>query len=415
MNLDIVESFSQMVREKGIDKDVLGGIIEEIFGLLVRKKYGEEAKFDVVVNMEKGDIEIFLEREIVEKVENPNLQISIEEVNRKGNPDELEVGEDYVEKLPLASFGRRLITLAKQSLNQKIRDIEKEIIYNEYQELLGEIVVGDIYQIRKSDILVNHNKNELLLPRSEQIPFEKYKKGETIRAIVKDVKKVNGAPQIIISRADNIFLRRLFEIEIPEIYDGIIEIKAIAREPGERAKVAVESQDKRIDAVGACVGMKGVRIHAIVRELNNENIDVVNYSDDPATFIQRALAPAKLKSIQVDPVTKKAVVNADSDQVSMIVGRNGVNIRLAMKLTGYDIEIIREEKPFEEYEEDIELIDIKEDLGEDIYELLINNRYDTALEVLTAGPEKLKEIEGLSEEKANEIIEIIKAQFEEEE
>ena len=415
MNLDIVESFSQMVREKGIDKDVLGGIIEEIFGLLVRKKYGEDAKFDVVVNMDKGDIEIFLEREIVEKVENPNLQISMEEVNKKGNPDELEVGEDYVEKLPLASFGRRLITLAKQSLNQKIRDIEKEIIYNEYQELLGEIVVGDIYQIRKSDILVNHNKNELLLPRSEQIPFEKYKKGETIRAIVKDVKKVNGVPQIIISRADNIFLRRLFEIEIPEIYDGIIEIKAIAREPGERAKVAVESQDKRIDAVGACVGMKGVRIHAIVRELNNENIDVVNYSDDPATFIQRALAPAKLKSIQVDPVAKKAVVNADSDQVSMIVGRNGVNIRLAMKLTGYDIEIIREEKPFEEYEEDIELIDIKEDLGEDIYELLINNRYDTALEVLTAGPEKLKEIEGLSEEKANEIIEIIKAQFEEEE
>ncbi len=415
MNLDIVESFSQMVREKGIDKDVLGGIIEEIFGLLVRKKYGEDAKFDVVVNMDKGDIEIFLEREIVEKVENPNLQISIEEVNRRGNPDELEVGEDYVEKLPLASFGRRLITLAKQSLNQKIRDIEKEIVYNEYQELLGEIVVGDIYQIRKSDILVNHNKNELLLPRSEQIPFEKYKKGETIRAIVKEVKKVNGVPQIIISRADNMFLRRLFEIEIPEIYDGIIEIKAMAREPGERAKVAVESQDKRIDAVGACVGMKGVRIHAIVRELNNENIDVINYSDDPATFIQRALAPAKLKNIQVDPVAKKAVVNADSDQVSMIVGRNGVNIRLAMKLTGYDIDIIREEKPYEEYDEDIELIDIKEELGEEIYELLINNRYDTALEVLTAGPEKLKEIEGLSEEKANEIIEIIKAQFEEEE
>lgn len=415
MNVDIVESFSQMVREKGIDKDVLGGIIEEIFGLLVRKKYGENAKFDVVVNMDKGDIEIFLEREIVEKVEDPNLQISIDEVNRRGNEDELEVGEDYVEKLPLASFGRRLITLAKQSLNQKIRDIEKEIVYNEYQELLGEIVVGDIYQIRKSDILVNHNKNELLLPRSEQIPFEKYKKGETIRAIVKEVKKTNGAPQIIISRADNIFLRRLFEIEIPEIYDGIIEIKAIAREPGERAKVAVESQDKRIDAVGACVGMKGVRIHAIVRELNNENIDVVNYSDDPATFIQRALAPAKLKSIQVDKINKKAVVTADSDQVSMIVGRNGVNIRLAMKLTGYEIDIIREEKPFEEYEEDIELIDIKEELGEEIYELLINNRYDTALEVLTAGPEKLKEIEGLTEEKANEIIEIIKAQFEEEE
>ncbi|MDR3626829.1 MAG: transcription termination factor NusA [Ignavibacteriaceae bacterium] len=415
MNSEIVESFAQMVREKGVDKDVLAGIIEEIFGILVRKKFGEEAKYDVVVNMDKGDIEIFLEREIVETVENPNAQISIEEVNRRGNDDELEVGDDYVEKLQLATFGRRLITLAKQGLNQKIREIEKEIVFNEYKELLGEIVVGDIYQIRKNDILVNHNKNELLLPRNEQIPYERYKKGETVRAIVKEVKKSNSGPLIIISRADNTFLRRLFEIEIPEIYDGIIEIKAIAREPGERAKVAVESQDNRIDAVGACVGMKGVRIHAIVRELNNENIDVVNYSEDPTVFIQKSLAPAKLKKIEVNTAAKKAVVTADSDQVSLIVGRNGVNIRLAMKLTGYEIEILREEKPFEEYEEDIELIDLKEELGNEIYELLINHRYDTAIEVLTAGPEKLKEIEGLDEAKINEIIEIIKSQFEEEE
>jgi N utilization substance protein A len=415
MNSDIVDSFAQMVREKGVDKDVLAGIIEEIFGLLVRKKYGEEAKYDVVVNMDKGDIEIFLEREIVEEVTDANLQIGIEEVNKRGNEEELEVGDDYVETLSLASFGRRLITLAKQSLNQKIREIEKDIVYNEYKDLLGEIVVGDIYQTRKNDILVNHNKNELVLPRSEQIPFERYKKGETIRAIVKEVQKVNSGPAIIISRADNMFLRRLFEIEIPEIYDGIIEIKAIAREPGERAKVAVESHDDRIDAVGACVGMKGVRIHAIVRELNNENIDVINYSEEPLTFIQKSLAPAKLKKIEIDEVNKKAVVTADSDQVSLIVGRNGVNIRLAMKLTGYDIEILREEKPFEEYEEDIELIDLKEELGEELYNLLINNRYDTALEVLQAGPEKLQEIEGIDEKKSNEIIELIKSQFEEEE
>ena len=415
MNFDIVESFAQMVREKGIDKDVLAGIIEDIFGMLVRKKFGEEAKYDVVVNMDKGDIEIFLEREIVEKVEDPNRQISIEEVNKKGNDEELEVGEDYVEKLNLAFFGRRLIVLAKQNLNQRIREIEKDIIYNEYQELLGEIVVGDIYQIRKNDILVNHNKNELLLPRNEQIPYEKYKKGDTVRAIVKEVRKGTSSPQIIISRSDNTFLRRLFEIEIPEIYDGIIDIKAIAREPGERAKVAVESQDNRIDAVGACVGMKGVRIHAIVRELNNENIDVVNYAEDPIIFIQRSLAPAKLKQIELDTVERKAVVTADSDQVSLIVGRNGVNIRLAMKLTGYEIEILREEKPFEEYDEDIELIDLKEELGSEIYETLINNRYDTAIEVLTAGPEKLKEIETLDEDKINEILEIIKSQFEEEE
>ena len=414
MNRDIVESFSDMVKIKGLDKDVLAGILEDVFGILIRKKYGEEAKFDVVVNVDRGDIEIFLEREIVEKVEDPDTQISIDEVNSKGNEDELEVGEDFVEKIELSSLGRRLITLAKQSLNQKIREIEKEIVYSAYKELLGEIVVGDIYQLRKSDILVNHNKNELLLPRSEQIPFERYKKGETIRAIIKDVTKGNSGPVIIVSRADNMFLQRLFEIEIPEIYDGIIDIKAIAREPGERAKVAVESQDARIDAVGACVGMKGVRIHAIVRELNNENIDVINYSDDPIYFIQRALAPAKIKEIELDEDEKKAVITADSDQVSIIVGRNGVNIRLAMKLTGYEIEILREEKPFEDYDEDIELIDLKEELSEEVYDILINNRYDTALEVLTAGQEKLAEIEQFDEKKVTEIIELIKSQFEEE-
>lgn len=415
MNNEIVESFAQMAKDKGIDKDVLQNILEEVFGLLIKKKYGEEAKFDVVVNMDRGDIEIYLEREIVDEVTDPNTQISIEEIERMGNEDELEVGDDYSEKISLASLGRRLILLARQSLNQKIREIEKDLVFNEYRDQQGQIVVGDIYQIRKNDLLVNHNKNELLMPRNEQIPFEKYKKGETIRAIVKEVRKGTSGPQIIISRADNIFLKRLFEIEIPEIYDGIIEIKSIAREPGERAKVAVESQDKRIDAVGACVGMKGVRIHAIVRELNNENIDVINYSDDPVQFIQKALAPAKLKHIDVDVQNRKAVVNADSDQVSLIVGRNGVNIRLAMKLTGYDIEIIREEKNLEEYDEDIELIDLKDELGTEIYELLINHRFDTALEVLKAGPEKLLEIEGLDEEKVDEIIEFIKSQFEEEE
>jgi len=415
MNREIVESFADMVKMKGIDKDVLAGILEEVFTLLVRKKYGEEARCDVVVNMDRGDIEIYLERQIVDEVTDPATQISIDEVNQKGNEDDLEVGEDFVEKIALASLGRRLITLAKQSLNQKIRELEKDIIYNEYKELVGEIVVGDIYQIRKNDILINHNKNELVLPREEQIPYEKYKKGETIRAIVKEVRKTGSGPQIIVSRADNMFLRRLFEIEIPEIYDGIIEIKGIAREPGERAKVSVESQDARIDAVGACVGMKGVRIHAIVRELSNENIDVVSFTDDPTLYIQRSLAPAKIKQVEVDEEANKASVTADSDQVSLIVGRNGVNIRLAMKLTGFEIDVLREEKAFEEYDEDIELIDLKEELGEEVYNTLINNRYDTALEVLTAGAEKLMEIEGFDEEKANRIIELLKAEFEEEE
>jgi N utilization substance protein A len=415
MNTEIVESFSHMVREKSLDKDVLAGIIEEIFGLMVRKKYGPDSNFDVVANMDKGDIEIFLERVIVDEVEDPNLEISIDEVNSRGNEEELEVGDDFVERLELSSFGRRLINLARQNLNQRIREIEKEIIQKEYSDMIGEIIVGDIYQVRRNDVLVNHNRNELLLPRHEQIPRERYRKGDTVRAVIKEVKTTPNGPVIIISRGDNFFLKRLFEIEIPEIYDGVIEIKGIAREPGERAKVAVQSQDQRIDAVGACVGMKGVRIHAIVRELNNENIDVINYTDDALVFIQRALAPAKLKQIEINEDENKCTVIADSDQVSLIVGRNGVNIRLAMKLTGYDIEVIREEKPFEEYEDDIELIDLKDELGGEIVDLLINNRHDTAVEVLTAGVDELTKIDGITKEKAEEIIEVIKNQFEEEE
>lgn len=416
MNAELIDSFSQYVREKGIDKDIISGIIEDVFGILMRKKFGEDVNFDIILNMDRGDIEIYLIRDIVEKVENPSTQISIEEVNMRGNEDQLEVGDEYVEKLDSRlTFGRRLVNLAKQVINQKIRELEKDIIYNEYKELEGEIVIGDIYQIRKNDILVNHNKHELILPRNEQIPFEKYRKGETIRAVVKEVKKTNKDPQIVISRVDNLFLKRLFEIEVPEIYDGLIEIKAIAREPGERAKVVVESLDKRIDAVGACVGMKGIRIHAIVRELNNENIDIIPFSDDIKVLIQRALAPGKIKNIEIDEENKKATVFADSDQASQIVGRNGVNIRLAIKLTGYQIDLIREEKSLDEYEGDIELIDLREELGDKIYQTLIENRYDTALEVLKAGEEKLTEIEGIDEDKAKEIIEIIKSQFEDEE
>ena len=295
MNSEIVESFSQMVREKGIDKDILTGIVEDVFSMMVRKKYGQDAKFDVVVNMDKGDIEIFYEREVVDVVENPITQVD-KETAKEITGEDLGVGEDCVEVVPLASFGRRLVVSAKQNLNQRIKEIEREIIYNEYSNTIGDIVVGEIYQIRRNEILINHNRNELVLPKSEQIFKERYKKGDTIRAVIKEVRKNSGTPVVVVSRADPKFLAKLFEMEIPEIYDGIIEIKTIAREPGERAKVAVESHDDRIDAVGACVGMKGVRIHTIVRELNNENIDVINFTDDPHVFIQRALAPAKLKS-----------------------------------------------------------------------------------------------------------------------
>ena len=409
MNSEIVDSFGSMVREKGIDKDMLIGIVQDVFAMMVRKKYGQEAKFDVVVNMEKGDIEIFLEREIVETVENPATQIDLETAKELSGED-LDIGEDYVEVIPLASFGRRLVVSAKQNLNQRIKEIERENIYNEYSNSIGEIVVGEIYQIRRNEILINHNRNELLLPKSEQIFKERYKKGESIRAVIKEVRKNSGNPVVIVSRADSKFLEKLFEMEIPEIYDGIIEIKRIAREPGERAKVAVESHDDRIDAVGACVGMKGVRIHTIVRELNNENIDVINYSDQPLVFIQRSLAPAKLKSIEIDEATKTANVVVTSDQVSLAIGRNGQNIRLASKLAGYEINLIKEGGD-DEY--DIELVDFKDELGEELYLKLIEAGLETAKDVITAKLDTLLEVEGLTEERIKEIRSLMQRDLDE--
>jgi transcription termination/antitermination protein NusA len=403
MNSEIVESFAQMVREKGIDRDILAGVVEDVFSMMVRKKYGQDAKFDVIVNMEKGDIEIFLEREVVETVENPTTQIDAETA-RELSGEQLAVGEDFVEVIPLESFGRRLVVSAKQNLNQRIKEIERELIYNEYSNTIGEIVVGEIYQIRRNEILINHNRNELLLPKSEQIFKERYKKGDTIRAVVKEVRKNAGNPAVIVSRADSKFLEKLFELEIPEIYDGIIEIKRIAREPGERAKVAVESHDDRIDAVGACVGMKGVRIHTIVRELNNENIDVINFSETPEIFIQRSLAPSKLKSIEIDKEARTANVVVAADQVSLAIGRNGQNIRLASKLTGFEINLIKEGGD-DEY--DIELVDFKAELGEELYLKLIDAGFETAKDILNAKLDALLAVEGLDEEKVRSIREMM--------
>ncbi len=406
MNSEIVESFSQMVREKRLDKDMLVGIIEDVFSMMVRKKYGLEARFDVIVNMDKGEIEIYLEKEIVEEITDPNLQIDLAAV-RKKTDEPLEVGDDYVEVVDLQSFGRRLIVSAKQNLNQRIKEVEKEIVYNEYSSTIGDIIVGEIYQIRKNEILINHNRNELILPKSEQLPRERYRKGETLRAIVKEVRKGAANPLVIVSRADPAFLTKLFEIEIPEIYDGIIEIRGVAREPGERSKVAVLSHDDRIDAVGACVGMKGVRIHAIVRELNNENIDVVNYSDNPTVYLQRSLAPAKLKSVDLDETAKKVTIVVEKDQVSLVIGRNGLNIRLASRLTGYEINLIKEGVE-EEY--DMDLSEFRDELGEPLLERLIEEGYTTARNVIDAPAEELLVIEGLTEEKIGEM----KAMMEEE-
>ncbi len=412
MNHEIVESFAQMAREKGIDKDILIGIVEDIFGMMVKKKYGPNVKYDVVVNMDKGDIEIYLEKEVVEVVEDPATQISVEDAKNKSG-DSLALGEEFVEIVSLVDFGRRLVISAKQNLNQRIKEIERETIFNEYTNSIGEIVVGEIYQIRKGkgEILVIHNKNELLLPRNEQIYKERYKKGDTIRAIVKEVRKGAGNPTVVISRTDPAFLMRLFEIEIPEVYDGIIEIKRIAREPGDRAKVAVLSHDERIDAVGACVGMKGVRIHAIVRELNNENIDVINYSEDILVFIQRALAPAKLKEIQIDKENKRAMINVANDQVSLAIGKGGQNVRLASKLTGYELNVQKEGGEEEEY--DMDLSEFREELGDVLFHKFFDENYKSVRDIIQTSKEDLINTLGIEPEKIEEILAMLKKGLEE--
>jgi N utilization substance protein A len=419
-NSEISESFGQMVREKGIDKDRLQSIIEDIFGMMVRKKYGQQANFEIVVNMDRGEIEIYLIREVVETVEDPTTQVSVEEAQQKSDEDSLlEIGDEFVEIIDLEEFGRRLVSTAKQNLNQRIKEIEKDLIYDEYSEKVGDIVVGDVYQVRKNDVLINHNRTELILPKSEQIMTERYRKGDVIRCIVKEVvRKGSGMPMVIVSRGDASFLRKLFELEIPEIYDGVITIRKIAREPGRRAKVAVESHDDRIDAVGACVGMKGVRIHAIVRELNNENIDVINYADDPQTFIQRSLAPAKLIDIKLDRATRTAKIHVNPDQASLAIGREGQNIRLASELTGYKIEIVKEgediTKTMDEYE--IELSEFVEEFGEELIARLTAAGYATANDVIQAPvSELLARIPGITIEQINDIVIEMKSAFSEDE
>lgn len=345
MKSEIVDSFSMMVKDKKMDRDVLGSIIKDVFGMMIRKKYGLNTMFDVTVNMDKGDIEMYLMKNVVEQVSDPETEIDIQTAREKSG-EELESGDTYVEVLSVAEFGRRHIVNLKQNLNQRIREVEKEIIYNDYKDLKNEIIVGEIYQIKPGHILLIHNGHEIIFPKSEQIPTERYRKGDSIRVYIKEVeKRPSGPPLILVSRACEEFLKKLFELEIPEIYDGVIEIKGIAREPGERAKVAVMSNDDRIDAVGACVGMKGIRIHSIVRELANENIDVINYTDDIGLYIARALAPAKLKDIYLDKASKLAKIIADEDQISLIIGKNGQNIKLASRLTGYEIDVERKEQP----------------------------------------------------------------------
>lgn len=385
-------------------------IIEDIFRHMLEKKYGTEDNFDIIVNIDKGDLEIWRNRKIVEdsELEDENLQITLSEAI-KIEPD-FEVGEEVSEELKLKDFGRREILTIRQNLIAKIQEYEKDAIYQKYKDKIGDIITGEIYQIWKKEILVLDDEYiELTLPKSEQIPSDFYRKGDTIRAVVTMVEMKNGTPEIILSRTSPIFLERLFESEVPEVYDGLITIKNIVRVPGERAKIAVESYDDRIDPVGACVGMKGSRIHGIVRELKNENIDVINFTTNATLFITRALSPAKISSITIHEESKKAEVYMKPDQVSLAIGKGGFNIRLAGKLTGYEIDVYRDA---DVDTEDVDLAEFSDEIDNWIIEELKGIGCDTAKSVLELEPLELVKRTDLEEETIKEVIRILKAEFE---
>jgi len=406
MNSDIIEAITQIAREKKIDKDSLRDMLENIFMQMIIKKYGSADNFDIIVNIDKGDIEIFQEKAVVANVEDPVTEIDLESA-RKIDPD-IEVGEDFVEVVDPESFGRRLIVTAKQTLNQKIRDFEREHILEEYQHRIGEIIIGDIRQVNKRGMFVNVDKTEVFLPREEQIQNERLRRGDTLRAIIMEVRSDTKGSEIIVSRASKKFLIRLFELEVPEIYDGIVEIKNVAREAGERSKIAVESIDRRVDAVGACVGMKGVRIQAIVRELNNEKIDIINFSSEPAIYISRAMTPSKPVKVIVNEEEKLAVAIIPDMQMALAIGKNGQNLRLASELSGYQIEPVKES----DYEAQVEgkyvaLEDI-EDLPKSLLNKLIINELRSRDEILNIGLEGLMELPGIGKKSAEKILDIVK-------
>ncbi len=406
MNSEIIEAITQIAREKRIDKENLRDMLENIFTQMIIKKFGVADNFDVIVNIDKGDIEIYQEKTIVEVVEDPVVEIDLETA-QKNDPD-AELGEDFVEVINPETFGRRLIITAKQSLNQKIRDFEREHILEEYENRIGEIIIGDIRQVSRRGLFINVDKTEVFLPKSEQIQNERLRRGDTLRAIVKEVRSDVKGSEIVVSRADKKFLIRLFELEVPEIYDGIVEIKRVARDPGERSKIAVESIDRRVDAVGACVGMKGVRIQAIVRELNNEKIDIVNYSFEPALFIARALTPIKPVKIIVNDEEKLAVAIVADEDMALAIGRSGQNLRLASQLTGFQIEPVKESEYEVQVDEGYVSIEEIDDLSASLVKKLLDADVRSKQEILKIGVKGLMEIPGIGKKSAEKIVKITK-------
>lgn len=413
-SINLMEAFQEFKDAENIDRPTLMRVVEDVFKTLLRKKYGGDENFDVIVNAEKGDLEIFRRRTIVE---DGDIYNTLEEIEYKDavkiSPD-YEVGEELYEEVNLVDFGRRAILAAKQTLASRISDLKKNVLAKKYQDRIGEITSAEVYQVWKKEILLlDEEGNELILPKSEQIPQDYFKKGESIRAVVKKVDLKNNTPVIILSRTSPDFLAKLLEIEVPEIFDGLIVIKRIVREPGERAKVAVESYDDRIDPVGACVGMKGSRIHGIVRELKNENIDVINWTNNTQLLIQRSLTPAKITSMELNLEEKHANVYLRPDQVSLAIGRRGVNIKLACELTGFELDVYRDnEGEVEEF--DIDLEEFSDEIESWVIDELKRVGCDTARSVLNLTPEELERRTDLEKETIDEVRKVLQAEFEKE-
>ena len=410
-NLNLISNFAEFKELKNIDKATMIGVLEDVFRHALQKQYGTDENFDIIINDDKGDLEIWRNRVVVadEEFEDEATQISLSDVLKID--DSYEVGDEYTDEIPFSAFGRRAVLSLRQNLASRIFDLENAGVFDDYTAKVGELISGEVYQVWKRDMLIlDEDENELVMPKSEQIPNDFYRKGDTIKAIIKSVEMANNKPRIILSRTANLFLEKLFEQEVPEINDGLITIKKIARIPGERAKVAVESYDERIDPVGACVGVKGARIYTIVKELRNENIDVVQYTSNTSLLIQRALAPAKVSSIIVDEEKNTAQVYLQPDQVSLAIGKGGLNIRLAKLLTGFDIDVFRELD-----EEDVALTEFADEIEGWIIDTLHNIGCDTAKSVLEMNAETLAKRADLEVEQAEKVIEILKAEFEDEE
>lgn len=409
--INLIEIFSEFKDFKRIDKQTLINVLEDSFRNVIAKMYGSDANYDVIINPDKGDLEIYRNRLVMEDddVANPETQISLSEA-RETDP-EIEVGEDFTDKVEMQSFGRRMILNLRQTLASKILELQKENLYLKYSEMMGQVVTGELYQVWKKEmLLLDEEGNEMYLPKQNQIPTDFYRKGEMVRAVVIQVDNKNQNPKIILSRTSPLFLQRLFEQEVPEVKEGLISIKKIARIPGERAKVAVETFDERIDPVGACVGVKGARIHGIVRELRNENIDVINYTSNANLYIQRALAPAKISSMEIDEEAKKAKVYLQPDEVSLAIGKGGYNIKLASMLTGYEIDVYREMS--EQDMDDIYLDEFNDEIDQWVLDAFKAIGLDTAKDVLGTSKEELLAKTDLEEETIDEVLAVLKAEFE---